>query len=137
MRAPVHETGTDGTKQSSRGLIASLVADAQRLVVLEVALGKQELKELATANAIALGVTAFGGLLAALGIFVALPVLVIALLGWHWEAAAIWLTAYVVLGLALVFIGRSRLRLRMPPRTLETLKENKAWALRHVRSNGR
>src|SRR6185312_8893113 len=48
---------------SSRGLIASVVSDAQRLVALEVALAKQEAKELATANAIALGVIAFGGLL--------------------------------------------------------------------------
>ena len=137
MRTPVHETATDGTNQSSRALIASVVADAQRLVGLEVALGRQELKELATANAVAAGIMALGGLLAAVGVLVALPVLVIALLGWRWEAAAVWLTAYVVLGLALVFIGRSRLQLRIPPRTLETLKENKEWALRHVRSNSR
>ena len=137
MRAPVEETHTNGKKVGARGLIASVVVDAQRLVALEVALAKQELKELATANAIAAGLMAFGGLLLLLGLLVAAPVLVIALVGWRWEAAAIWLAAYIVLGLLLVIIGKSRLRLRPPPRTLGSLKENKEWVLRHVRSNNK
>jgi uncharacterized membrane protein YhiD involved in acid resistance len=137
MRTPVQEKHANGEGASAPGLIASLVGDAQRLVALEVALAKQELKELATANAIAAGVIAFGGLLIVLGLLVAAPVLVIAAVGWPWQAAAVWLAAYVVLGVLLVVIGRSRLKLRPPPRTLESLKENKEWVLRHVRSNSR
>jgi hypothetical protein len=137
MRAPVQETRANGKGASARGLIASVVVDAQRLVALEVALAKQELKELATANAIAAAVIALGGLLIVLGVLVAAPVLVMALAGWSWQAAAVWLAAYVVLGLLLVVIGRSRLHLRPPPRTLESLKENKQWVLRHVRSNSK
>jgi putative superfamily III holin-X len=137
MRAPVLEKHANGEGASARGLIASVVGDAQRLVALEVALAKQELKELATANAIAAAVIAFGGLLVVLGLLVAAPALVIALVGWSWEAAAIWLVAYVVLGLVLVVVGRSRLQLRPPPRTLESLKENKEWVLRHVRSSSK
>ena len=137
MRAPVAETRSNGKGMSSRGLIASVVVDAQRLVGLEIALAKQEAKELATANAIAAAIIAGGGLLLVLGLLVALPVLVIALVGWHWEAAAIWLAAYVVIGALLMLVGRSRLQLRLPPRTLESLKENKEWALRHVKSNNR
>jgi len=131
------EEATPDARVSSRGLIASVISDAQRLVALEVALAKQEVKELATANAIALGVIAFGGLLAVLAILVALPVLVVMLVPWKWEAAAIWAGAYLVIGLVMIFAGRSRLELRLPPKTIQSLKENKEWALRRVRSNGR
>jgi putative superfamily III holin-X len=122
---------------SSRGLIASVISDAQRLVALEVALAKQEAKELATANAIAAGVIAFGALLAMLAILVALPVLVVMLVPWKWEAAAVWAGAYLVIGLVMVLAGKARLQFRLPPKTIESLKENKEWALRRVRSNSR
>ena len=137
MQAQVEKTAPPETRVSSRGLIASVINDAQRLVGLEVALAKQEAKELATANAIALGVIAFGGLLTMLAILVALPVLVVMLVPWKWEAAAIWAGAYLVIGLVMVFAGRARLQLKLPPRTVESLKESKEWALRRVRSNGR
>jgi hypothetical protein len=122
---------------SSRSLIASVVSDAQRLVALEIALAKQEAKELARQNAIAAGLVAFGGVLLMLGVLVAVPSLVVALVPWKWQAAAVWAGAYVVLGLVLVLVGKARLQMRLPPRTVESLKENKEWALRRVRSNGR
>jgi len=137
MRAPLDDTAAGARSNSSRRLLTSVVVDAQRLVALEVALARQELKDLAMANAIAAGIMAFGGLLAVLGILVVLPVLVVALLGWRWQAVAVWLAAYVVGGMLLIVIGRSRLQLRLPPRTLGSLKENKEWALRHVRSNSK
>jgi uncharacterized membrane protein YgdD (TMEM256/DUF423 family) len=136
VNSQVEEAAPDA-RVSSRGLIASVISDAQRLVALEVALAKQEAKELATANAIALGVIAFGGLLAVLAILVALPVLVVMLVPWKWESAAIWAGAYLVIGMVMVFAGKSRLQLRLPPKTIQSLKENKEWALRRVRSNGR
>ena len=136
MRAPV-ETVDHSQNVSSRGLIASVVSDAQRLVALEIALAKQELKELATGNAIAAGIIVFGGLLTALAVLVALPSLVVWLVPWHWQAAAVWGAAYLVIGLGLVLLGKSRLQVRLPRRTLDSLKENKEWALRHVKSNGR
>ena len=137
MRAPVAETSQNGKPPNSRGLLASVVTDAQRLVALEVALAKQELRELATANAIAAGLIAVGGLLAVLGVLVALPSLIVWLVPWKWQAALVWTVAYVVIGVVLVFVGRSRLELRLPPRTLESLKENKEWGLRRVRSNSK
>ena len=136
MRAPV-ETVDHSQNVSSRGLIASVVSDAQRLVALEIALAKQELKELATGNAIAAGIILFGGLLTALAVLVALPSLVVWLVPWHWQAAAVWGAAYLVIGIGLVLLGKSRLQVRLPRRTLDSLKENKEWALRHVKSNGR
>jgi len=136
VRAPV-ETVDDNQNLSSRGLIASVVSDAQRLVALEIALAKQELRELATGNAIAAGIIVFGGLLTALAVLVALPSLVVWLVPWHWQAAAVWGAAYLVIGIGLVLLGKSRLQVRLPRRTLDSLKENKEWALRHVKSNGR
>jgi len=137
VRAPIEERtdNVDGT--SSRGLIASVVSDAQRLVALEVALAKQELKELATRNAIAVGVIATGAVFLMLALLVALPMLIIALLAWTWIAAAVWLAAYVVVGVVLLLIGKAQLDMRLPTRTIDSLKENKEWALRRVRSNGR
>lgn len=88
MRAPVQETKANGRDLSSRGLIESVVVDAQRLFALEVALARQEAKELATANGVAGAIIALGGLLTLLGVFVAVPVLVL--------------------------VGRSRLQLRLP-----------------------
>jgi hypothetical protein len=137
MREPAVEATETAPPPGTRNLIGSVIADAQRLVALEIALAKQEAKELATANAIAAGIVAFGGLLLVLGILVALPVLAITLLSWKWEAAAVWAAGYVVLGLGLILIGKARLRFQLPPRTIESLKENKEWALRRVRSNGR
>jgi hypothetical protein len=137
MAAPVLDSTEIRRQGTARGLISSVVSDAQRLIALEVALAKQEAKELATGNAIALGLIAFGGLLLALGVLVALPALAVWLLPWHWQAAAVWAGSYVVIGLLLIIVGRTRLALRLPPRTIESLKENKEWALRRVRSNGK
>ena len=126
-----------GKQASSRRLIGSVITDAQRLIALEIALAKQELKELATANAIAAGLMAVGALLTVLAILVAVPVLVVMLVPWKWEAAAIWVAAYLIVGLVLIVIGKARLQVKLPPRTMESLKENKEWALRRVKSNGR
>ena len=124
-------------KTGVRGLVASVVSDAQHLVALEIALAKQESKELAIANGIAAALIAVGAVLVVLGVLVGLPALVVWLVPWHWQAAAVWAGGYVVVGLILVITGKSRLRLRLLPRTMESLKENKEWALRRVRSNGR
>lgn len=137
MGPPVLDATAVTKPAGARGLVASVVGDAQRLVALEIALAKQEAKELATTNAIAAGVIAFGGLLLVLGVLVAAPALVVWLVPWHWQAAAVWLGGYVLVGLMLVLIGKSRLQVRLPPRTIESLKENKEWALRRVRSNGK
>ena len=126
-----------GKPASSRRLIGSVLTDAQRLIALEIALAKQEVKELATGNAIAAGLMAFGALLTVLAILVAVPVLVVMLVPWKWEAAAIWVAAYLIVGLVLIVIGKARLQVKLPPRTMESMKENKEWALRRVKSNGR
>ncbi|HEY3086055.1 MAG TPA: phage holin family protein [Candidatus Dormibacteraeota bacterium] len=137
MDPAVREKVVPDQPMNTRGLIASVINDAQRLVSLEIALAKQETKELATRNAIALGLLTFGGLLGLLAVLVAVPVLVVMLVPWKWEAAAVWVAAYVVIGIGLILLGRARLQVGLPRRTVESLKENKEWALRRMRSNGR
>jgi Putative Actinobacterial Holin-X, holin superfamily III len=122
---------------SSAELAQDIVQDAQQLVRLEVQLARQELKELAIRNGIAIGLLAFGGVLLALALLVVLPVLLIQLWGNHVLGAIIWLGTYVGVGAVLVLVGRFVLRLEPPPRTLASLEETKAWALRQMRSSGR
>jgi Flp pilus assembly protein TadB len=74
------------------------------------------------------------GLLAILALLVAVPVLVVAVVPWHWQAALVWVVAYALLAGVLTLYGKSRLSIRMPSRTIESLKENKEWALHQLRS---
>src|SRR6266699_2009089 len=128
---------TTETKATSRELAADVVQGVQRLVTLEVTLARQELKELAITNAIAVGAMAAAGTLVMLAVLVALPVAVVVAVPWHWQAAVVWAFAYLVLAVVLYLFGKSRLKVRLPTRTLDSLKETKAWALRRLRSNGR
>jgi cytochrome c biogenesis protein CcdA len=124
-------------KATSRELAAEAIQDVQRIISLEVTLARQELKELAITNAIAVACLAAAAILAVLALFVGLPVLVVVAVPWHWEAALAWTIAYLVIASGLVMLGRSRLRLRLPTKTLDSLKENKDWALHQRRSNGK
>jgi preprotein translocase subunit SecF len=121
----------------SRELAAEVVQDVNRLVGLEIALAKQELKELAIRNGVAVALMAAGGLLAILAILVAVPVVIVMLVPWHWEAAAVWAVVYAVLAAGLALYGRARLQITLPAKTLASLKETKTWALQRLRSTGR
>jgi hypothetical protein len=134
---------TNGTQPSgatavrSGDIAAEVVHDAQRLVSLEIALAKQEVKDLVMGNAISAGLVALGGLLIALAVLVAVPSLVVLVVPWHWQAAVAWVVVYALVGVALVLLGKSRFALKLPTKTLESLKENKEWALRRMKSTVR
>jgi Putative Actinobacterial Holin-X, holin superfamily III len=135
LRSP---TDADVQRPPTSGdLAAEVVRDAQRLVGLEIALAKREIRNIAMANAIAAGMVAAGGLLAMLGVLVAVPSLIVWVVPWHWQAAAVWVALYVLLGFGLALMGRARFALRLPAKTLASLKENKEWALRKMRSTVR
>ncbi len=124
-------------KVGSRELAAEVVQDLHRLVDLEILLAKQEVKELAIRNGIAAACLAAAGLLAVIALLVAVPVIVVEAVPWHWEAALVWVVAYLVVAGGLAVYGRRRLKLKLPTTTLESLKENKEWALRRLRSTSR
>jgi hypothetical protein len=114
-----------------------VVQEAQELVRLNVQLGKQELRELAVRNGMAVGFLVFGALLLMLALLVALPVFLVLLWDNHLAGAAIWLGTYALVGASLALTGRLLLRLTPPQRTLASLEETKNWLLRQIKSNGR
>jgi hypothetical protein len=117
---------------STADLAADLVEEARRLIRLEVDLAKQELRELAISNGIALGSYVVAGILVLFAVFAGIPVLIVVLVGWHWLAAVAWIAVYLLLATGLYFFGRSRLRIELPPRTVNSLKETWDWALRQL-----
>ena len=137
MRNPTNGQTQHDSRTTSGATVAGVIETAQRLVSLEFALAKQELREIAMTNLLAAACLAAAGLLAILALLVAVPVLVVVLVPWHWQAAAIWTAAYVVIAAGLALYGRSRLGLRLPTKTIESLKESKQWALHQMRSTRR
>lgn len=123
--------------ESTPDLAAGILEQAEELVRLEIALAKAELKELAITNAIAIGAFAVAALLAILTLLVAIPVLIVVAVEPHWLAAVVWIVVYLVLVVGLALFGRSRLRIEIPKRTFNSLKETRNWALRQMRSPGR
>jgi len=118
-------------------LAAEVVHDLNRLVSLEIELAKQELKELAVTNGIAAACFAFAGILAGIALLVAVPVIVVIAVPWHWQAAVVWAVAYALIAAGLAIYGRMRLRVSMPQKTITSLKETKEWALQRMKSAGR
>jgi hypothetical protein len=118
-------------------VVRDVVHQGSDLVRLEWELARQELKELAIRNGIAVGLLVLGGLLVMVAVLVALPVFLVVLWDRHVLGAAIWIGVYVVLGAALVLAGRLGLRLEPPRRTLASLEETKNWVLRQIRSSSR
>ena len=131
------EPKPNGSTLKSGALAAEVVHDLNRLAGLEVELAKQELKELAVTNGIAAASFAVAGILAGIAVLVAVPVIVVEAVPWHWQAAVVWAVAYALIAGGLAMYGRMRLRVSMPQKTITSLKETKEWALQRMRSAGR
>ena len=129
--------GGERPSASSAHLAQDVVHDAQELVRLNIQLARQEVRELLLRNGIAIGLLAFGALFLALAILVALPAFLVVLWSDHLTGAAIWLGGYAVIGTLLALVGKLRLRIQPPQRTLTSLEETRDWALRQIRSNDR
>jgi cytochrome c biogenesis protein CcdA len=123
--------------ESAPELAADILEEAERLVRLEIALAKAELKELAITNAIAACAFAGAAVLAIVTVLIAIPVLIVVAVEPHWLAALGWIVVYLLLAVGLALFGRGKLHIAMPERTVNSLKETKDWALRQMRSPGR
>ncbi len=113
--------------ESTADLAQGIVEDAQKMVRLEVELAKAEFKQLAIRNGIALGLLIGAGLLLMITILVAVPVLLVVALPWHWQVAVIWVVLYLLAGLVMGLIGRSNLKFGLPEKTLASIKETREW----------
>jgi putative superfamily III holin-X len=110
-----------------------LAEEADELVRLQIALAREEALEVAKRNRGSVLLLAVGMALVGVALLVAVPVLLMALLPWHWEVAAGWLVVFLVAGAIAIPLGRSGLRLGMP-RTVAVAEETEQWLLRQIRS---
>jgi uncharacterized membrane protein YqjE len=122
--------------RSTAALADELVHQVEHLVRLEKDLAIQELKELGIRNGMAAGFFALAGVFAMTAIFSGVMLLVYAI--WpHWWTVAITMAVYLVLAAVAALIGKSRLLIGAPPKTMRSLQETKEWALTQLKSNGR
>jgi hypothetical protein len=124
-------------ERSLGDLFSDLSRETTTLVRQEVQLAKAELTQSATEAARGIGMLVAGGAVAYAGLLFLLLAIVFGLIEAGWDA---WLAALVV-GLVVVAIGavlvlRARESLKpanlAPQKTVETLKEDAAWAKEQI-----
>jgi hypothetical protein len=124
-------------ERSLGDLFSDLSRETTTLVRKEVQLAKAELTQSATEVARGIGMLVAGGAVAYAGLLFLLLAIVFGLIEAGWDA---WLSALVV-GLVVVAIGavlvlRARESLKpanlAPQKTVETLKEDAAWAKEQI-----
>ncbi len=124
-------------ERSLGDLFSDLSRETTTLVRQEVQLAKAELTQSATEAARGVGMLVAGGAVAYAGLLFLLLAIVFGLIEAGWDA---WLSALVV-GLVVVAIGavlvlRARESLKpanlAPQKTVETLKEDAAWAKEQI-----
>ncbi len=124
-------------ERSLGDLFSDLSRETTTLVRQEVQLAKAELTQSATEAARGIGMLVAGGAVAYAGLLFVLLAIVFGLIEADWDA---WLSALVV-GLVVVALGailvwRAREALKpanlAPQKTVETLKEDAAWAKEQI-----
>jgi xanthine/uracil permease len=127
----------DRNERSLGDLFSTLTRETSTLLRQEVQLAKAELTQSATEAARGIGMLAAGGAVAYAGLLFVLLAVVFGLIKVGWDA---WLAALIV-GLVVVAIGavlmlRARESLKpanlAPQQTVETLKEDAAWAKEQI-----
>jgi uncharacterized membrane protein YqjE len=133
------ESGANGR----RGLVdltVLAVEDILRLVQQEIQLAKLELKEMLVSSAWGGALLAAAGLFALLFLiflFVTLALVFPLPPSPHALAAGIETGVFLVLAAVLGLIGKSRLRIGTPPKTMTSLKEDAEWAKNLLKRNGK
>jgi type IV secretory pathway TrbD component len=129
----------DSRDPSLGALIGELIADAQDLIRGEVALAKQELKEEARAAGTGLGLMVGAAALGLVGaIFVGFTLTyALALVLDLWLAALIVAGIYLIGAFILFTLGKRHLQrvAPVPRRTIESLKEDRAWVKQQISSD--
>jgi uncharacterized membrane protein YqjE len=137
--APRASAGESANGNGRRGLIdlaRTAVEDTVLLVQQEIQLAKIETQEMLRSNligAVLLGIAAFCGLVFFLMLLVTIAFIIPA----HALVAGIETALFLILAVVLALIGRSRLKIEAPPKTMTTLKEDAEWARRVLKRNGK
>lgn len=139
MSATPHN-GHDLREESIAELVKRLAEQTNALVHQEIELAKAELSEkgrVAGSGAAMLGAAAFVGLLAAGALTACFIALLQTAIDHTWLAALIVAVVYAAIAVPLAMRGRDRIRAATPPapeQTIETVKEDVAWAKTRTRS---
>lgn len=137
--APRASANESANRNGRRGLIdlaRTAVEDTVLLVRQEIELAKIETLEMLRSNLIAavlLGIAAFCGLVFFLMLLVTIAFIIPA----HALVASIETVLFLVLAVVLALIGKSRLKIGAPPKTMATLKEDAEWARQVLKRNGK
>ena len=133
-------SATTSTQANGRRGVIDLarvaVDDVIRLVQQEIQLVKVELKEMLSSNikaAIMLAIAAVSGLL----FFVMLLVTIALIIPAHALVSGIEAIIFLILVVIFGLMGKSRLKIGPPQKTMETLKEDAEWARHRLTRNGK
>lgn len=136
---------TDGSARSeSRGIFAigrSLVGEVRTLVRQEIELAKQEMIGKIVRDLKAAALLIVAGVVLSLALFVFIFMLISDLFsywtGHLWLGLLITWAIYTVVFGIIAYIGFKRLVVPKPERTIETLREDVAWAKQQLKRSGR
>ena len=124
-------------ERSVATLLSDLARDFSLLIRQEVALAKAEASEKVGQLGMGIGMMAAGGFVAFAGLIVLMfaGVYALALVMEPWQAALIVGGVVTLLGLILVFVGKSKLSADKltPQRTIQSIKDDARWAKEQVR----
>ena len=124
-------------ERSVATLLSDLARDFSLLIRQEVALAKAEASEKVGQLGMGVGMMAAGGFVAFAGLIVLMfaGVYALSLVMEPWQAALIVGGVVTLLGLAVVFVGKSKLRADKltPQRTIQSIKDDARWAKEQVR----
>jgi len=140
-QAPTEVASPGSGGNGRRGLVdltVLAVEDVLRLVQQEIQLAKLEVKEMLVSSAWGGALLAAAGLFALLFLiflFVTLALVFPLPPSPHALVAGIESGVFLVLSAVLGLIGKSRLRIGPPPKTMTTLKEDAEWAKNLLKRN--
>jgi hypothetical protein len=124
-------------ERSVASLLSDLARDFSLLIRQEVALAKAEASEKVGQLGTAVGMIAAGGFVAFAGLIVLMfaGVYALSLVLEPWQSALIVGGVVTLLGLVLVFVGKSKLSpdKLTPQRTIQSIKDDARWAKEQVR----
>ncbi len=127
-----------GAPEGLGSLITGIIKDLQDLMRAEVQLAKTELREDASAAGKALALIAAGAFIGLVGFIFLIQAIVWILDEFvnDWIAAGIVALALLAIAAILALSGRSKLSQAnlKPEQTIETLKEDQAWAKQQINS---
>ena len=128
-----------GAPEGLGSLITGVIKDLQDLVRAEIQLAKTEVKEDATAAGKGIAYIAAGALIGLVGFIFLMLAATYLLNEWIeelWISAGIVALALLLIAAILASSGRSKLRAGnlKPEQTIETLKEDQAWAKQQINS---